>query len=443
MGKDAKIIQPSDSAYEKACFAFDLAPLSPAAVCLAESVGEVQQAVRWARENGLKVAALATGHRAIALPSLEGSLLLRPMINEEPVIDAGERFVRVGAGTTWDPVVSAAGEAGLAAMHGSSPTVGVVGYTLGGGLSFYGREHGLACNNVRAIEVVTADGEIARIDAENEPDLFWALRGAGGWSAVVTAIELDLLPYREIFGGATFWPVEAAEAVLSTWLDWTRTAPLSATTSFRIMNFPPVEQVPAPIRGKNVVVVDGIASDKGDGEAMHAQLQGLADPVMEQWGMMPSAAAARLHGDPEEPSPAIGSCTLVDGFDDEAVSAFVEASGGESGSSLLDAELRQLGGVLRDPDPDGGVADGIQAEFVAFAVGMATDPDSRAKTHEDLTRVMGSMKPWENGRSFLNFSDPDVTCEECFGEASSEALKAIQGEYDPEGLFVPPVPFRP
>ena len=190
------------------------------------------------------------------------------------MIDAGQQFARVTAGTKWDPVVEAAAAKGLTAMHGSSPSVGVVGYTLGGGLSFYARQHGLACNKVRAIEVVTADGELARIDEEHEPDLFWALRGAGGWSAVVTAIEFDLLPMAEVFGGASFWPVEAAEAALSTWLDWTGSAPDSVTTSFRIMNLPPFEEIPAPIRGKNLVVIDGVATDNADGEALVAQLDG-------------------------------------------------------------------------------------------------------------------------------------------------------------------------
>lgn len=439
MSTGTSIVRPSDPGYDKARSAFDLADLRPAAISLPQTVAEAQGAIRWARVNGLKVAVQAIGHRALALPPLEDALLIKPQINEMPVIDSDRRFARVGAGVAWDPVVTAAAEKGLAAMHGSSPTVGVVGYTLGGGLGFYGREHGLICNKVRAIEVITADGEFARIDDDHEPDLFWALRGAGGWAALVTAIEFDLLPYSQVFGGASYWPVEAAEPVLSAWLDWTRSAPLSVTSSFRILNLPPIEQLPAPLRGQNLVAIDGVATDDGDGQALVAQLEGVAEPVLGQWGPMPVAAVARLHGDPEQPSPAHGSSTLVDGLDDEAVHAFVEAAGGESGSTLFDAEFRQLGGVLRQPDESGGVADCIDAEFVAFAVGLAADAHSLAKTREDLERVMGSVEPWENGRDFLNFSDPTVSLERCFGADSAEALKAIRHEYDPEALFVPPV----
>lgn len=436
---EAMILQPADPGYDEARFAFDLADLRPAAACVAHSVAEVQGAIAWARDNGLKVATLATGHRAIALPPLDDALLLKPMINETPVIDAADLFARVGAGTKWRPVVDAAAESGLAGLHGSSPTVGVVGYILGGGLSFYSRQHGLACNRVRSIEVVTADGELARIDNSSEPDLFWALRGAGGWSAVVTAVEIDLLPVADVFAGATFWPVEVAEEVLSAWLDWTRSAPDSVTTSFRIMNLPPVEQVPAPLRGQNVVTVDGVALDNADGQALAARLEGIAETIMTRWGPMAAAGVAGLHGDPEDPLPALGSSTLVDDLDDEAISAFVAATGGESGSSLVVAELRQLGGSLRRGDESGGVADRIDAEFIAFGVGVAGDPEVKARTREDLDRMIGALKPWENGRDFFNFADPDVTLERCFGPASAEALRAIRYEYDPEGLFVPPL----
>lgn len=439
MSTGANILRPTDPGYEEAVFAFDLAELKPAAACVATTVAEVQGAVNWARENGLKVATQSTGHRGIGLPPLDEALLIKTRIVEEPKIDSDQGFARVTAGTTWEPVVNAAAAKGMTAQHGSSPTVGVVGYTLGGGLSFYGRQHGLNCNRVRAIEVVTADGDLVRVDRDHEPDLFWALRGAGGWASVVTAIEFDLLPMAEVFGGASFWPVEATEAALSTWLDWTRSAPESVTTSFRIMNMPPMEEVPEPIRGKHLVVIDGVATDQADGQALVAQLEGLADPVMAQWGMMPSPAVARLHGDPEEPVPAIGGGALVDEVGDDAIETILEVAGAESGCSLLATELRQLGGALRRPEEDGGVASHIDAEFISFGVGLALDPGLAAKTEEDLDRLLGGLAPWQNGRSFLNFANPDVTCASCFSEDSTEALKAIAHEYDPEGLIVPPI----
>ena len=131
------------------------------------------------------------------------------------------RVARVEAGVLWQEVVEAAAAHGLAALQGSSPDVGVVGYTLGGGLSFMGRKHGLASNHVRAIELVTADGVLVRADREHEPDLFWALRGGGGSFGVVTAIELELLPISEIYAGLLWFPLERADEVLHAWRELT------------------------------------------------------------------------------------------------------------------------------------------------------------------------------------------------------------------------------
>ena len=153
-----------------------------------------------------------TGHNAEPLGPSAASILLKtdapgPASRSTP----RARRARVGAGARWEDVVPAASELGLAALHGSTPDVSVAGYTLGGGLGWYARKHGLAANSVSAIEVVTADGEIRRVDAEHEPELFWALRGGGGNFGVVTALEFDLLPVSEVYAGALFFPFERAE----------------------------------------------------------------------------------------------------------------------------------------------------------------------------------------------------------------------------------------
>ncbi len=439
MSYSARIIKPSDANYDRARLAFDLSDQKPAAICRADTVAEVQEAIAYARGEGLKVANQATGHAAVGLPSLEDTLLLKPRIEADPVIDADAGFARVGAGTAWGPVIEAAGAHGLATMHGSSPTVGVIGYLLGGGLSFYSRQHGLACNKVRAIEVVTADGEPARVDRENEPDLFWALRGGGGLFATVTAIEFDLLPVREVFGGITFWPIELAETVLSAWLDWTRSAPESVTTSFRFMNLPPLETVPEPIRGKSLVAIDGIAGDMADGEALAALIESIGEPVFGNWGPMPAPAVASLHGDPEEPVPAIVNATVLEEVGDELVEALIEAAGGGSGNSLIVTELRQLGGALQRPDVDGGVADRAEGEFIGFGVGLATGPEVKARTETDLARVFEAFGPWQSGRQTYNFAGPGSRCADCYPEEAIEALAAIRHEYDPDGLYVAPL----
>ncbi|HEX6023728.1 MAG TPA: FAD-binding protein, partial [Solirubrobacter sp.] len=140
------------------------------------------------------------------LGPLADTVLLNVSQLDSVAIDAQARRVRVGAGVRWEQVVPQLSELGLAALHGSSPDVGIAGYSLGGGMGWLARKHGLQTNSVTAFELVTADGHLVRADACHEPELFWALRGGGGNFGVVTAIEFAVFPYAELYAGASFFP---------------------------------------------------------------------------------------------------------------------------------------------------------------------------------------------------------------------------------------------
>ena len=155
------------------------------------------------------------------------------------------------AGSKWEEVVPRASELGLAALHGSTPDVSVAGYSLGGGVGWYARKLGLSTNSVTAIELVTADGELRRVDHERDPELFWALRGGGGNFGVVTALEVQLYEIPEIYAGVLFFPWERSSEVLHAWLDWTRTVPDEVTSVGRILQFPPLPELPDFLRGQN------------------------------------------------------------------------------------------------------------------------------------------------------------------------------------------------
>jgi FAD/FMN-containing dehydrogenase len=160
-------------------------------------------------------------------------------------IDAERRVARVRAGSKWEEVVPRASDLGLAALHGSTPDVSVAGYSLGGGVGWYARKHGLSTNSVLAIELVTADGKLRRVDHDNEAELFWALRGGGGNFGVVTALEVQLYDIPEVYAGVLFFPWERSSEVLHAWLDWTRTVPEEMTSVGRILQFPPLEELPS------------------------------------------------------------------------------------------------------------------------------------------------------------------------------------------------------
>src|SRR5829696_4515807 len=292
----------------------------PAGIALPRSADEVSDVVRAAAADGKRVAAQCTGHLAAPLGSLADTVLLRTAGMGGVQIDEAGESARVGAGALWEDVVPRASDLGLAALHGSSPNIGIAGYSLGGGLSFYARKYGLACHRVTAIELVTADGEQVRVDADNEPDLFWALRGGGGSFGVVTAIEFNLLPIREIFAGALFFPAEEAGDVLHGWLEWTRGLPEEMTSTGRFMKFPPIPDIPEPFRGKSFAVVDVIdCGNPACREALVAPLRELGNVAMDTLAPQPPIGIAQLHMDPPAPVPYWADSLLVGDLPDAAI----------------------------------------------------------------------------------------------------------------------------
>src|SRR3954464_8674651 len=185
----APVLGPGEPGWDSARQAWNLrADQQPDAVAFANTPGDVRAIVDFARERGLKVAAQVRVHAATCLGSLAGTILLKTMRMGGVEIDPAGQTVRVEAGALLGELAVAAGEHGLAGLSGSSPDVGVVGFSLGGGIGWLSRRYGLACNAISAIELVTAEGGTVRADAHNEPDLFWAMRGGGGNFGVVTAL---------------------------------------------------------------------------------------------------------------------------------------------------------------------------------------------------------------------------------------------------------------
>ena len=187
---------------------------------------------------------------------------------------------------------------------GSSPDVGVVGYTIGGGIGLLSRRYGLSANNVHAIELVTADGHLVRADREREPDLFWAVRGGGGSFGVVTAIELELFPLAEAYAGLLWYPLERGSEVLHTWRELTQaTPPDELTTMGRFVNFPPIADVPEPVRGRSFVIVDAYhVGDRARADELLAPLRALG-PVNDTIRIVSMPELSHVHMDPERPGP--------------------------------------------------------------------------------------------------------------------------------------------
>ncbi len=439
-------LTPEDDGFDSARQAWNLAvDQRPAAVAYADDAAGVATAVRLAAERGMRVAAQGTGHAAAPMGDLDGTLLLKTMRMTGLEVDPGTRRARVEAGVLWGDVAVAAAEHGLVALHGSSPDVGVVGYTLGGGLGWLARRHGLACNRVVAAEIVTADGELRRVGPDEEPDLFWALRGGGGAFGAVTALEFELLPLTEVYAGWLVWDADAAGEVVHAFREWSPNTPRDITTSLRFLHLPPFPDVPEPLRDRPVIAIDGayLGSD-ADGAELLRPLRDVAAPlVMDTWATIPAAGLVRLHGDPEQPVPVLGDGFQVRELTPEAADAFIEVGGPGSGSPLLMLELRQLGGALAEPPGGAGALAALPDEFTLFAVGIAMGPEAAPAIGGHLERVKQAMAPWRGG-IYLNFAEhPSRDVADAFDEATYARLCAVKARYDVGNLFRSNHPVEP
>jgi hypothetical protein len=429
-----ELVLPADSNWDEARLAWHLGvDQRPAAVAVPKDVDDVVEIVRWARENDLRVAPQGTGHNAPALGDLAGTVLVKMHELKGVTVDPEARTARANAGAIWIEVVQAAAEHGLAALAGSSPDVGVVGYTLGGGLSWLARKHGIGANHVLAVELVTADGVVRRVDPENDPDLFWAVRGGGGAFGVVTAIEFDLFPLTEVYAGHLFFPVERAAEVLRAWRDWTETVPDEITSLGRILQLPPIPEIPEPFRGNSFAVVQAIYSgdDFDEAKRLLGPMRELGAAI-DTFDAMPVPALSRLHMDPEEPTACMGDGGTLRVLDDEAIDAFV---GAVVGTPIVAAELRHLGGAVARARPEHGALASFEAPYLAFAVGMIPVPELHAPLRAAVTDFVEALEPWAHEHTYLNFAEGRREAKTLWTESAHHRLRRVKEHYDPENVI--------
>ncbi len=434
--KNELIVMPHDESWDEARLAWNLAvDQQPAAVALPESARDVGAIVRWARERGLRVAPQGTGHNAHPLGSLAHTVLLKTERMRGVAIDARAQRARVEAGVLWAEVTEAAAQHGLAALAGSSPDVGVVGYTLGGGISWLSRRYGLAANSVTAIELVDAEGEPVRADADQNADLFWALRGGGGSFGVVTALEFALYPITDVHAGVLFFPLERGAEVLRAWRRWVDTVPDEVTSVGRFLQFPPVPALPEHLRGQSFAVIEA-ASLLGQ-DASDELLRPLRElgPQLDTFATIPAHALDRLHMDPEQPVPGAGDGMVLSDLNDAAIDALVQTAGAGSHSPLLSVELRHAGGALARKVPGGGAVSSVNGSFLLFAVGIAPTPEAGAAVKAHVELVHNALAPWDAGRAFSNFATKRERGERLFGDLTYRRLQTVKAAVDSDDVF--------
>ena len=399
----------------------------------ATGVDDVQLAVRYAAERGHAVAVQATGH-GLNVPA-DGGVLIDTSRMADVRVDPVARTARVAAGTRWDRVIAAAGEHGLAPLSGSSPDVGVVGYTLGGGIGLLGRKLGYAADHVRRVELVTADGEFRSVTPG--ADLFWALLGGGGNFGVVTGLEFGLFPVTDLYGGGLYFDADLIPAVVRTYREWTATVPDRMSSSIGLIPMPDLPVVPAPLRGRHVVHVR-IAhhGTVEDGERLVAPLRALGPRLVDTLGPMPYAASASIHNEPKQPRSFYCANAMLGEFDASIPDTVLDLVGPGAGIFAV-VQFNHLGAALARRSE---VPNAVSYRDAAFALRVVTLPQGpeRDSAHETADAVMRAVASWTLGRS-PNFVQGDRAAHEqvreCYEPAILARLAALKAVHDPENMF--------
>ncbi|SDR77444.1 FAD-binding oxidoreductase [Microterricola viridarii] len=438
---DGVVTTPGDATWDAARQAWNLsADQQPEAVVAPRTAEDVQVVIGFAEANRLRVVAQSTGHLAAPLGDLSGSILLRTAALSGIDVDSDALTVRVGAGVLWGDVTAALAEHGLMALAGSSPDVGVAGYLLGGGLSWFARSRGLATSHVTAIEVVAGDGRMLRAAADEESELFWALRGGGGNYGVVTAITMRVFAVRDAYAGMLLFPLERADEVLTAWESWARDADEAATTSIRLLRLPPLPELPEFLRGQRFIGIDGaIAVAQGAGAAAERVAAAVATlaplrelgPMIDSFELMPAGRLGEVHMDPPGPVPGVGDGANLDELPRAAIERILELAGPDADSPLLAVEIRQIGGALAVPAADGGAVDSMPGRFLLYAVGIAPTPEVAAMVKSATTAVLDATRDWHSGVDYINFRESQVAPERLYPAATLTRLRAAKKQYDP------------
>jgi hypothetical protein len=416
----------------------------PAAIALARTTQDVVTAVRFARLHGLRIAAQSTGHNAALLGPLEDTVLIRTRALRQVSVDPLAGTAWAQAGVRWQEVSDAAGRYGLAGLAGSSPSVGVVGYTLGGGLSWLGRSYGLSANNVEAFELVTADGDLVRADPFSEPDLFWALRGGGGSFGVVTGIELRLFPVRDVYAGQLWWPADAGRRMLPAWRDLTcAELPDELTTTVRYLNFPSAPDVPDQLRGGSFAVVDVIhLGSPAEADELLVPLRELR-PFRDTLDLMPVPELGYLHGDPEHPVPVVADGALLASLPAEAVDEIIRLAGSGASSPPFAVELRNLGAELGYARPGNGAVPALPASHLLLAAGLVQPPEAAAAVQARIGAVMSAVSPWTARQGSLNLAGSGHDPASFWSPQAYARLRAIKAAVDPLNVIHADHPIPP
>ena len=434
----SRVLQPGDPGYADAVAGFDLAvPYAPDLVIDAQSPRDVSSAIAVLAERGETLTVLGAGHGR--LYEAQGGVAINLRQLDAVDVDVAERAARVGAGSTWEPVLTATAPHGLAPPCGSAPAVGVVGYLLGGGLGPLASSMGFSSDHIRSFDIVTPAEGLITASADNHSDLFWALRGGKGGFGVVTSVTIDLLDITHVYGGGLYFSAEDAPAVLNAYAAWAPSLPGSSTTSIALLRLPPADVLPDAIRGRHVAHVRFASIDSS--AAAHAQLDDIrrvARPLLDTVGDLPYSQLGTIHADPRDPMPIANGTASLATLDADTIDAVLGAADLEADRPLSSVEIRTLGPATRQKLPE---ADAVGGRSTAHLFNVYGAPVPTLTDAGRIAAVRGALRavqPWRAPVNLINFvgraNGVDAVVHSWTAQ-QNDRLDSIRALHDPDELF--------
>lgn len=431
---------PGDEGFAEAQAGWNLiVQHQPAVVIQAKDESDVQAAIRFANSQDLPIAVQATGHGQFK--TCEGGLLLNISELTDVQIDPAAKTAKIGGGTRWSKVIEAAQPYNLMPVSGSSPGVGVVGYTIGGGYGIFSRQYGLGVDQVLSIRLVTPNGDIEAITAETNPDLFWAILGGGGAFGVVTQIEVQLHAQPTIFGGSVMFDASLSKDVYAAYLAYTKQAPEHVMSALTTITFPPAPFIPDFLHGRSMIIFSAaVLGDIDNAEILLAPIRGLEGAEFDAFHPMTYADTWQIYNDPTDPLPATIRGTLLKDLEWADLERALEEFGNAAQSPNLVFRIRHYGGAISRVENDrtciGAKRD---AKYLMYFLGVPMGGPPVEAMHEQADRVFASLKSQTLGTGPLNWiGERNVAAcdiQRHFTDEEYARQKKVKAGIDPNNRF--------
>ncbi len=429
-----RVIRPDDADYDEARTVFyGGIDRRPAVIVRPTDASEVAAVVSAARDNGLELAVRSGGHSIAGHSVSDGGIVLDLSDMRGLEIDPEGRTAWAQTGLTAGEYAKAAAAHGLATGFGDTGSVGIGGLTLGGGVGYLSRAHGLTIDDLLAAEMVTADGQIIDVDAENHPDLFWAIRGGGGNFGVATRLRFRLHELETVVGGMLMLPATAD--VVRSFVAVAEAAPDELSTIANVMPAPPMPFVPAEQHGRLVVM--GLLCYAGPPEAAEtvlARFRSLATPIVDMVRPIPYPEMYPPEEEGFHPT-AIGHTMFLDNVDDDTAEMIVERLS-SSDATMRVTQLRVLGGAIARTPADATAFAHRRSRIMTNVAAFYNGPEDKPVREAWVNAFAGDLRQKDTG-AYVNFLGDEGAerIRAAYPGRTWDRLRAIKASYDPTNLF--------